>query len=203
LLDIADLSCARGDRALFRGLSFQLGAGELLHIQGANGSGKTTLLRTLTGLSHAAHGRILWDGRPIGELAEAYRAELCYVGHANGMHGDLTAVENLRFQAGLSGAPDCDPAAILAELGLKRVIHLPAKLLSQGQKRRLALARLFVAPRRLWILDEPFTALDVRTSAFMAERVALHLAAGGMVILTSHQEVTVATPKIMTLQLDS
>lgn len=190
MLEFINLTCARGDRPLFQGLSFTLAPGEMVHVQGANGSGKTTLLRTACGLSQPAEGEVRWDGISIHQLADEYRDKLCYVGHANGVQGDLSAAENLRFGTCVGGSGShAQIAAALEQVGLTRVARLPAKLLSQGQKRRLALARLFVLARPLWVLDEPFTALDVRFCAFMNDRLAAHLAEGGLVFITSHQEL--------------
>ena len=201
MLEVSELECTRGDRVLFRGLSFELAPGRLLHLQGANGSGKTTLLRALCGLSQPAAGEIRWDGRSIREQPDTYRALLCYIGHGNAIHGDLTPVENLLFEACL-GTEDCIEAKpALESLGLGRVANLPAKLLSQGQKRRVALARLTVLQRALWVLDEPFTALDVRAVDRLLATIARHLDRGGLCILTSHQEVAVADWQVRTLTL--
>ena len=190
MLEFANLTCARGDRPLFQELSFALAPGEMVHVQGANGSGKTTLLRTACGLSQPAAGEIRWDGISIHKLSDEYREKLCYVGHTNGIQGDLSAVENLRFGTCVGGAGShAEISTALEQVGLTRVARLPAKLLSQGQKRRLALARLFVLARPLWVLDEPFTALDVRFCGVMNERLAAHLAQGGLVLITSHQEL--------------
>ncbi|MHB8453655.1 MAG: cytochrome c biogenesis heme-transporting ATPase CcmA [Acidiferrobacterales bacterium] len=203
LLEIENLTCTRGDRPLFQGLSFTLEHGEILHIQGANGSGKTTLLRTICGLSQPAEGQIRWQGTPINHLADDYRDQLCYIGHANGIQGDLSTAENLRFGACISGAgAHADIGASLEQVGLTHAARLPAKLLSQGQKRRLALARLLVSAKPLWILDEPYTALDIRSVSLMNGQLAAHLAAGGMVIITSHQELSVAN-RARKVSLDS
>jgi heme exporter protein A len=203
LLEIVNLACARGDRPLFQGLSFTLHPGEFLHIQGANGSGKTTLLRTLCGLSLPAEGQIHWQGVLIRELQEDYRRQVCYVGHHNGIQGEFTAAENLAFHHCLAGdAADRTITAALAQLGLTGVARLPAKLLSQGQKRRLALARFLISEKPLWIMDEPITALDVRSAGLMVELFAGHLARGGLIVLTSHQEVTLTTHPVRTLCLD-
>jgi len=201
LLEVVNLACARGDRPLFRELSFSLKPGELLHVRGENGSGKTTLLRALCGLSQPAGGEVRWNGQSIREQAETYREQLCYIGHGNAIHGDLTPVENLQFEACLGAEDRIDARPALESLGLGRVASLPAKLLSQGQKRRVALARLAVLERVLWVLDEPFTALDIRAVDRLLASLARHLDRGGLCILTSHQEVTVADWKVRTLTL--
>ena len=201
MLDIQNLECTRGDRILIRDLSFRLRAGELLHITGRNGSGKTTLMRTLCGLTLPYGGEIRWQGTPIRRLGEDYRRELAYVGHAHGFHGELTAVENLRVHACLAEG-QTEIEAALDRLGLSAQAGLPAKLLSQGQKRRLSLARLLVTDRRLWILDEPFTALDVSSVRLVNDLILAQLARGGMVILTSHQELGLDYDRRTVLDLD-
>lgn len=192
-LDIVDLGCTRGDRPLFSSLSRTVRAGELLHVIGSNGSGKTTLLRTICGLSRPAEGEIRWKGRPVRELGDEYRADLVYVGHLDGVQGELTLAENLRAQACLEG--QTDPAAVAAALErveLSARGNFPAKILSQGQHRRLALARLLLMKRTIWVLDEPFTALDTRSCGIMTRLLEEQLERGGLVILSSHQEFELA-----------
>jgi len=201
LLDVVNLTCARGDRPLFRNLSFSLRPGELLHIQGANGSGKTTLLRTLCGLSRPAAGEIRWQGQSFTENRSALLADLCYIGHANALHGDLTGSENLAFEAALGGN-QATAGAALAEAGLARVATLPVKLLSQGQKRRSALARLRMTPAQLWVLDEPLTALDTHSIRELLALFSRHLGHGGLIAMTSHQEVALEDWKVLTLSLE-
>ena len=204
MLDIVNLSCARGDRPLFQGLGFSLRAGEFLHIQGANGSGKTTLLRTLCGLSVPVEGEILWRGSTIHALQEDYRGALCYVGHHNGLQGEFTAAENLALYQNLNGDVGGSPISeVLVQLRLAAVSHLPTKLLSQGQKRRLALARFLVAHKPLWIMDEPITALDKDSVTLMNTIFTTHLDRGGLIILTSHQQVRLASHPVRTLSLDT
>ena len=201
MLEVVKLACARGDRPLFRDLSFALTPGELLHVRGENGSGKTTLLRALCGLSLPAAGEIRWNGQSIRAQPESYREQLCFIGHGNAIHGDLTPIENLQFEACLGAENRIEAQRALESHGLGRVASLPAKLLSQGQKRRVALTRLAVLTRALWVLDEPFTALDVRAVDRLLANLAAHLERGGLCILTSHQEVTVTDWPVRTLNL--
>lgn len=203
MLEVNNLACIRGDRQLFNDLSFVLRQGQLLHITGANGSGKTTLLRALCGLTQPASGQILWQGTSIRDLAEDYNQHLTYIGHPNAVNGELTALENLGVYAKLWG--DLDQALIrqvLSQAGLSSESHLPAKLLSQGQKRRIALARLLVTKTPLWILDEPMTALDANTIAHVGEVVASHLKNDGMIVITSHQTLKFEISIMNTIALD-
>jgi len=204
LLEAVDLECVRGDRPLFSHFSFGLAPGELLHVRGRNGSGKTTLLRTLCGLTHPAAGAVRWNGADINALGDEYRDQLSYIGHSNGIQGELTPEENLRVDVTLSGNSDAEIIrATLERLGLAPYLHFPSKVLSQGQKRRLALARLFVQKKSLWILDEPLSALDVSSVALMTELLVDHLERGGMIVMTSHQEIEVETKSVLkTIKLD-
>jgi heme exporter protein A len=189
LLSIHDLACARGERLLFKGMNFGLGSGQLLLVQGGNGQGKTSLLRLLTGLARPEEGEVRWRGESIRRVAEAYHAEMCYLGHANGVKDDLNPVENLRFADGLQGRVFDQPRAVatLERLGLNRCLDLPCRVLSFGQRRRVALAALLLAGVTLWILDEPLTGLDVHAVALIEELIRDHLNAGGMVVATTHQ----------------
>jgi heme exporter protein A len=204
LLDVVNLECVRGDRPLFRGFGFTLRPGHLVHIRGANGAGKTTLLRTLCGLSRQHVGEIRWNGKDIRDLGDEYRASLAYVGHLNGLQGELSAAENLWAAAALTEpADDAQIETTLERVGLAPYSRFPSKILSQGQKRRLALARLALVQRPLWILDEPFSALDVASVALITGLIAEHLNHGGMAVLTSHQEFDVRIGTIFTLHLDA
>jgi len=191
MLEASNLECVRGEKSLFRGLSFRLESATCLMVQGTNGSGKTSLLRMLCGLSQPAHGEIRWNGEPIGKLAEDYRGELLYCGHAGAVKDDLTALENARLSATLAGEPVDEQAAraALRQLGLKGREDLPARVLSAGQKRRVALTRLLLETRKLWVLDEPLTALDKAAVANLGGVIDAHLAGGGIAVLTSHQEL--------------
>ncbi len=204
MLEVVELECVRGDRPLFSHLSFRLKPGELLHVTGINGSGKTTLLRTLCGLTHAATGEVRWHGSTIRELGDDYRNQISYIGHSNGIQGELTPVENLHAIACLSGNVDTDLIKkTLVRLGLGAYNHFPAKILSQGQKRRLALARLMVQQKSFWILDEPLSALDVKSIALMTDILMEHLAQDGLVVMTSHQEIAVEKKTTLQIQLNT
>lgn len=198
MLQAIDLQCVRGERCLFDGLSFELRPGEGLHIAGENGAGKTTLLRVLCGLFHPTEGEVRWDGKPILRAHEEFGADLAFVGHLNGVKDDLTALENLRLEAairGSTGAADVGmdsgvAESALARLGLGAFGDVMARHLSQGQKRRVALARLCGAEAaRIWILDEPFNALDAAAVATLNELIAAQLGRGGIVVLTAHLPV--------------
>ncbi len=189
ILSVHDLACARGERLLFKGMNFSLKAGALLLVQGGNGQGKTSLLRLLTGLARPEAGEVRWCGEQIGRVSEVYHAAMCYLGHANGVKDDLDPLENLRFSDGLHGrAFDRSRAvATLEQLGLTRCLDLPCRVLSFGQRRRVALAALLLAGATLWILDEPLTGLDVHAVALMEGLIREHLKSGGMVVATTHQ----------------
>lgn len=193
MLEAHDLACQRGDRTLFSGLNFTLGSGELLQVAGPNGSGKTSLLKLLCGISSPAEGEVRWAGENTRRQGELFREKLLYLGHHNAVKGDLTALENLQIAARLAGEPLTEAEALdaLDRIGLLGREYLPAKVLSQGQKRRVSLARLLVSRAPLWILDEPLTALDVKAIALIQARLAEHLAGGGMVVLTTHQAIEV------------
>jgi heme exporter protein A len=203
MLEAVELECVRGDRRLFSGLNFGLEAGELLHLHGHNGSGKTTLLRVLCGLLLPSGGEVRWDGRSIRELREDYTAELTYIGHKNGIKGELTGVENLQIACRLDGVVVSEGQAwdTLEQMGLRGHEDLPAKTLSQGQRRRVALARLMLSKTRLWILDEPFVALDKMAVGHLQSVIRDQVARGGMVILTTHQEVSLTQGHLRQLQL--
>jgi heme exporter protein A len=189
MLAASALECIRGDRTLFAGVSFALAVGTGLLVQGANGAGKTSLLRILVGLSPPAQGEVAWEGRPIRSLGEAYRREVLWCGHANGLKDDLSALENVRTAAALAGRPIAGDEArdALERAGVGAQADLPARSLSQGQKRRTALARLLFARAKLWVLDEPVAALDAGGVEWLAAALDRHLESGGLAVVTSHQ----------------
>lgn len=192
MLETHDLECQRGDRLLFTRLALRAEAGTCLHVAGQNGSGKTSLLRILCGLMAPSAGVVRWNGEDVRRLREAYWEELAYVGHLNGVKDDLTASENVHISAAIAGWP-ADDATVrdaLRAFGLAGFEDRPARTLSQGQRRRVALARLRCASAtRLWILDEPFTALDTHGVSALTELIGAHVARQGTVVLTTHQDV--------------
>lgn len=203
LLEAHQLRCERGERLLFESLSFRIASGQLLQIEGANGSGKTTLLRTLCGLSPPAEGKVTWCNENIQDSSQEYLTQLTYVGHHPGIKLDLTALENLRFAQDMLRSKVTDPALLQAldRIGLFGFEYVPCRHLSAGQRRRVALARLLVADTRLWILDEPFTAIDRAGTQLLTQLLTQHLHNKGLVVLTSHQPIELTDGDITRLVL--
>ena len=187
LLVVRDLVVARDDHVLLAGLSFSLAAGDLLQLEGPNGVGKTSLMRVLTTTAPHDHGAISWRGADLPGARTALRSEFLFIGHLAGIKRSLTPRENLAWY----GADGDAAEAALAWIGLGGYEDTPCHQLSAGQNRRVALARLHFSGARLWILDEPFTALDKSGVATLEARLRAHCAAGGMVILTSHQDLAI------------
>lgn len=191
MLELRQLDCVRGGRTVFRSVSARACAGQLLRVRGANGTGKSSLLRMVCGLLMPAAGEVLWDGQNVASLREELGRQLLYVGHGAAVKDDLSALENLMAACALSGNPCSRQQALqaLAESGLSGRERAPVRVLSQGQKRRVALARLALgAAQPLWVLDEPLNALDTAAGAWVMGRVQAHVARGGVVVLTSHQD---------------
>ena len=201
MLTATSLSCVRGERRLFSGLDLAVGPGEWLHVQGENGAGKTSLLRILATLSPPSEGEIRWRGEPVRALGEDFRRNLLFLGHHGAVKEDLTPFENLTLAAQLDGTALDEVTALkaLARFGLRGREDLPVRFLSAGQKRRVLLARLAVRKAALWILDEPFTALDVKAVDMLSGLIEEHLAAGGMAILTSHQSMPLPNGRALKL----
>ncbi|QGZ40656.1 heme exporter protein A [Pseudoduganella flava] len=203
VLRCVDVAGSRGGNVLFSGIGFAVEPGQGVRIHGDNGSGKTTLLRMLAGLTPPHAGAVLWEDEDIRTARQRYCANLLYLGHAPGVKNELLAWENLVFMQGLRGrAAEDEARACLAEAGLGAQADLPAGALSQGQRKRLALARLQLAHNRpMWLLDEPFVGLDQDAVAALCDRVASHRKAGGMLVYTTHQAVEV--PDALTLRLEA
>jgi heme exporter protein A len=194
MLSIRNLTCERGRRELFSKLSFELHPGELLYIRGANGSGKTTLLRSICGLSRPTAGDILWHDKPVAEQVNEYHQQLCYLGHRNGLHPELTAYENLQNDISLHAETSTENTqTALQAAGIADKTDVAVKYLSQGQQRRVALCKCLLRNSKLWVLDEPFTALDDKAIDWFINVIGQHLVNGGMVLLTTHQETAVST----------
>ncbi len=189
-----DLACERGERLVFAGLDFALAPGEALILTGPNGSGKSSLLRLMAGLLKPAHGSLSWDGAPIFEEPEAHRQRLHYLGHQDAVKPVLSVAENLSFWSALRGGTPSEASLLdaLDRFGLKALAELPARYLSQGQRRRLALSRLVAAPGDLWLLDEPTVGLDSASVARLGEEIEAARAKGLRVVLATHLELPLA-----------
>jgi heme exporter protein A len=189
LFEGRDLLCIRGERRVFAGLSFAVPPGGALLLTGPNGSGKSSLLRLMAGLLRPAAGAMTWAGSPVAEDAEAHRARVRYVGHLNALKTVLTTAENVAFWARLAGAGGADVERALAGFGLTPLAPVAGRLLSSGQRRRVALARLLAAPGDLWLLDEPSVGLDQASLAALSTAIAAHRAGGGRVIAATHTPI--------------
>ena len=188
---------------MFSGMGFELKQGQLLLVRGGNGRGKTSLLRLLCGLAQPIEGEVRWRGRSIRESREDYHKDMAYVGHVNGVKDDLTPLENLSMAADIADRHLDKVAAVetLKRLGLERCLDLPARVLSFGQRRRVALSGLMVASAMLWILDEPLTGLDVHGVALVEELLRHHVDSGGMVVMTTHQPLALEGVDIVPLMV--
>ena len=202
LLSARQLSCIRQDRVLFEQLDLQLHAGEVLQIAGKNGAGKSSLLRILAGLADPEDGEIFYQQQALSHCADDYADNLCFIGHLAGVQPQLTALENLAFWRACFALTPADDWALLAQLGLAGLEDIPCQQLSAGQQRRVSLARLWLTKAQIWILDEPFTALDQSAIAALTRRMAAHCEAGGAVLLTSHQPVEVPGHVVRQLTLE-
>jgi heme exporter protein A len=193
MLEARFIACVRGERELFSGLNLQIFAGQCLHIRGENGVGKTSLLRLLTGLSAPESGEIFWNGKTIKGDAQDYHRELLFLGHRDALKEDLTALENLQMYAAIDGVELADEEAFISlrRFGLKGREYLPVNCLSAGQKKRVLMARMVTRRAQVWILDEPFNALDADAVQELQDLIGEHLKSSGLVILTSHQPLEI------------
>lgn len=201
-LQARQLACERDDRWLFEGLDLDIQSGEIVRIEGPNGSGKTTLLKILSGQLSDYHGELYWNGSLMHEVREHFLANLLYLGHAPGVKAGLSPLENLAWYQALSGeqGTEAQREDALSRVGLRGFEDVPAGQLSAGQQRRIALARLTLTPRALWVLDEPFTAIDRHGVAALEAQLVAHASAGGCVLVTTHHELT-ASPVLRRVQL--
>lgn len=202
ILQAENLAYERHDQFLFSKLNFQLHAGQALQVEGINGAGKTTLLRVLTGLIQPHDGHILWRDKNIQECREEYYAQLLYIGHLAAIKAQLTPYENLQATTALHGNTNKDIEAALAKVNLQNYLHIPCQQLSAGQQRRVTLAKLWLCHAKLWILDEPFVALDKKGIENINTIITQHLSDGGIAVLTSHQPLALQNCSLRRLLLD-
>jgi heme exporter protein A len=190
-LSLENIALERGERRIAEGISARVASGGTLLLQGPNGSGKSTLLRVLAGLLPPAEGAITWNGADVMRDREAHRARLCYLGHQDALKAGLTALENLQFWARYGTANSGNAEAALGAFGLRRLADRPARMLSAGQKRRLALGRLALTDAQLWLLDEPVTALDTEAREAFVALLGRHLSGGGLAVIATHEPLVI------------
>lgn len=191
-LHLKSISCTRGYRDLFKDLDFELYPGQMLRVEGKNGSGKTSLLRIMAGLAQPLEGEVLWQGRKIHHAESDYFQNLLFLGHRAAIKFELTPIENLCIAKSLHGSKTKNGIEeALYQVGLYGFEDIPCAQLSAGQKRRVALAQLFLTQAKCWILDEPYTSLDVNAVSMLEDLFAKHLVNGGMLVITSHQPITI------------
>ena len=190
-LSAIDLTLIRGESCLFQGLEFALNSGELLLLEGQNGSGKTSLMRAVAGMLSLETGEIFWNDLPVDRQRQEFHGSLVWLAHRTGLKGDLTLVENLRFEASLRAQSGVDRTAVYERLGISKLKTLPLRALSAGQQRRVALARMLLADVPLWLMDEPFTNLDREGRKLVMQLTEEHLAQGGMCVMAAHQDIEI------------
>ena len=203
MLEVSNLTAIRDDRVLFENLQFEIKPGELVQIEGRNGTGKTTLLRIVTGLGDREEGIIKWKGEEVEKSRDVFHQDLLFLGHQTGVKRELTALENLRFYQSIhnNSSSDKEIFAALAQVGLAGREDVPVAQLSAGQQRRVALARLWLSNQILWILDEPLTAIDKQGVKVLESLFASHADNGGIVVLTTHQDMFADSPKLRKIKL--
>jgi len=203
LLHIKSVTCIKQERCLFADLNFSLNSGQIMQLAGPNGAGKTSLLRIVAGFSVPDEGAVFYNQQAITKHYEEYATDLLFIGHKTGVNVQLSALENVRHWLHINGytnEPDLYP--ILAKLGLVGLEDVPVRMLSAGQQRRVALVRLWLSDAKLWVLDEPFTALDKNGVAFLQQRFSEHLKSGGAILLTTHQDLTTQFENLQTVTLE-
>ncbi|CZF80244.1 Cytochrome c biogenesis ATP-binding export protein CcmA [Grimontia celer] len=202
MLEVRELSSIRDERVLFEDLSFTLSSGDLVQIEGPNGAGKTTLLRIIAGLGLAESGDVLWDGELVNKAREEFYSNLLFLGHSTGVKREMTAFENLAFYQRMHGEENEERLwEALARVGLAGREDVPAAQLSAGQNRRVALARLWISQSKLWILDEPLTAIDKQGVKVLENLFEQHVNDGGMVLFTTHQDMFEGNPLLRRIRL--
>ena len=202
LITAKQLTCIREERILFEDLSFNINAGDIVQIEGPNGAGKTSLLRILAGLSIPYEGEVLFNQQPITNIKDLFHHNLLYLGHLAGVKGEMTAQENLDFNLALSGLSTHQSEETLAQVALLGFEDALASHLSAGQHRRIALAKLWQSKAPIWILDEPFTAIDKRGVQKLEQLFVEHAKQGGCVILTTHQDLSLASSLFRKITLE-
>ena len=204
ILEVNNLKCVRGERLLFSDVSFALSPGGFIQLTGPNGSGKTSLLRIVCGLTLPEHGEIRWNGAEIRTLGEEYSRIITYLGHRNGVKEELSSLENLRISSGLAGyeLTESEAQQALERVGLAGREDLPARFLSEGQRRRSAIARLITCNTALWILDEVLASLDHAATVLIESIIGEHLSKGGMAIVATHQELRISASSFQRLDLE-
>lgn len=204
ILEVNSLTCVRGERLLFSGVNFALRPGGFIQLTGPNGSGKTSLLRIVCGLLTPERGEIRWQGAQIRSLGEEYSRMITYLGHRNAVKEELDSLENLRISSGLAGRELTHSQAqqALARVGLAGRENLPARFLSEGQRRRSAVARLITCNTALWLLDEVLASLDHAATALIEAIIGEHLGKGGMAIVATHQELHIAADSFQRIELE-
>jgi heme exporter protein A len=200
-LEVRKITCVRGERELFSDIDFQVLPGQCLHIRGENGVGKTSLLRLLTGLASPESGEVLWGGHSIKKGVSEYHSKILFLGHRDALKEDLSAIENLRMYAALDGVTlsEQDSLDSLWRFGLRGREDLPVNCLSAGQKKRVLMARMLIRRAQIWILDEPFNALDTHAVKELQGLIEEHLQRDGLVVLTSHQPLAIHGLRVLDL----
>ncbi|WP_082665431.1 cytochrome c biogenesis heme-transporting ATPase CcmA [Pseudoalteromonas sp. H105] len=203
MLHIKSVTCIKQERCLFEDLNFSLKSGQIMQLAGPNGAGKTSLLRIIAGFAAPDEGDVFWRENSITKNYDDFARELLFIGHKTGVNAQLTAVENVRFWLQIQGySNEQELYPLLAKIGLVGLEDVPVRSLSAGQQRRVALLRLWLNDAKLWILDEPFTALDKAGVAFLQDRFVSHLENGGAILLTTHQDLTTHFNDLQTVTLE-